>query len=111
MQYYLAGPMTGIEKYNFPLFDEVAADLRLRGMDIVSPHEIDHGETEETRGSLPYTEYIKAGLKQLLECGAIVLLPGWEVSNGCHLEVLVARQCGMTVYTYDPIDQTLRNVT
>jgi hypothetical protein len=25
--------------------------------------------------------------------------------------VLVARQCGMTVYTYDPIDQTLRNVT
>lgn len=99
--------MTGIEKYNFPLFDQAAADLRLRGLEILSPHEVDHGETEEDRGSLPYTAYIKAGLKLLLECDTLILLPNWKDSKGCHLEFLVARKCGMTVYTYDPSTQLL----
>lgn len=111
MKYYLAGPMSGIENYNFPLFDECAADLRLRGLEILSPHEVDHGETQEARGILPYTHYIRAGLQLLLECNAIILLPFWHESKGCQLEVMVARSVGMTIYTYDPIDQTLRNVT
>ena len=42
---YIAGPMTGIDKYNFPAFDAAAQDLRDMGFHPVSPADIDraHG--------------------------------------------------------------------
>jgi len=100
LKYYLAGPMTGIEKFNFPAFEKAAKVLREKGLDIVSPHEIDHGETEETRGSLDYWVYIKADLQAMLECDAIVLLDGWRSSRGCQFEVKLARHCGMQMFLY-----------
>ena len=102
MRFYLAGRMTGLPKYNFQAFEDACFHLRsVMNLNVASPHEIDHGETEETRGSLPYTTYIKAGLKLLLECHAIILMDGWELSQGCVNELLVARACGLSVYFYD----------
>jgi len=100
LRHYLAGPMTGIDLYNFPEFEKVATDLRSKGLDVVSPHEIDHGETEETRGSLDYRVYIKADLRAMLECDAIVLMEGWRASKGCQFEVQVARKTGMRIFVY-----------
>lgn len=100
MKYYLAGPMTGIKDYNFPEFDRVARKLRAQGNLVLSPHEINHGEDEQTRGSLPYWEYIKAGLKALLECDAIVLLDGWRSSRGARLELDIADETGMRVFLF-----------
>lgn len=44
MRAYLAGPMSNIPQFNFPAFDDAAADLRARGWDIVSPAELDRPE-------------------------------------------------------------------
>lgn len=38
---YLAGPMTGIEDFNFPAFNDMAAKLRARGYVVENPAE--HG--------------------------------------------------------------------
>jgi nucleoside 2-deoxyribosyltransferase len=100
MKYYLAGPMTGIDKFNFPAFEKAAKKLRAQGLEIVSPHEIDHGETEETRGSKDYWIYVKADLKAMLECDAIILLDGWRQSRGCQFEVKLARQTNMEMFLY-----------
>lgn len=42
---YVAGPMTGIAQFNFPLFDAVSEALRADGWAIVSPAETDHEQT------------------------------------------------------------------
>lgn len=102
MKFYLAGRMTGLPNFNFQAFEDACFHLRnMMGLEVVSPHEIDHGETEETRGNLPYTTYIKAGLKLLLECDAIILMDGWELSQGCLTELVTARAAGLDVYFLD----------
>lgn len=98
--YYLAGPMTGLPEYNFAEFDRVVAELRDNGFEVLSSHEIDHGETPETRGSKPHGDYVREDLKHLLVCDAIILLPGWELSRGCQVEVKVAQAIGIQMHKY-----------
>lgn len=100
MKYYLAGPMTGLPDYNFPMFEKVANYLRDIGIDVASPHEIDHGETPETKGQLPYGVYIRAGLKMLLECDGIIMLPNWKDSKGAKIELYVANACDMQLFKF-----------
>lgn len=100
MKLYLAGPMTGLPLFNFPEFDRVAKELRSRGYEIHTPHEINYGETLESRGSLRYTDYLRGGLKLLLECEGLVLLPSWMNSKGAQLELHVADKLEMPVWQY-----------
>src|SRR3990167_11419100 len=43
------------------------------------------------------TEYIREGLRDLLECDGIVLLSGWRRSPGATLERAVAKELGLYV--------------
>jgi hypothetical protein len=96
--YYLAGPMTGIEEYNFPAFDKACELLEGRGLTIYSPHRIDHGETPETRGSLHYSTYLRAGYRLLLDCQGIIMLPNWQESKGAYNEYRIARSLDFPVF-------------
>lgn len=98
-RYYLAGPMTGLPGYNFSAFEDAAKLLRSWGLQIISAHEIDYGETEETRGQLHgYMEYIKGGLGVMLTCDAVIFLSGWPRSEGCMIENDVAIALKMDRY-------------
>ena len=102
MIFYLAGRMTGLPGFNFDAFDKACEHLRgVMKLNVKSPHEINYGETDENRGSLSYETYIKGGLKLLLECDAIILMDGWELSSGAVNELIVARCCAMKVFFYD----------
>ena len=92
MTAYIAGPMTGLPEFNYPAFNAVAAELRNSGVDVVSPTELHDGDT-----SRPYDYYLRLGLKALLDCDEIVLLPGWENSRGARLELAVAEALSMKV--------------
>lgn len=50
---YVAGPMSGLPQFNFPLFDAVAESLRDDGYTIVSPHECDSEETRRMAWASP----------------------------------------------------------
>lgn len=103
MKYYLAGPMAGLPKHNFPYFDRTTKILRSRGYDVYSPHEIDHGEDDGNRGQTKsHGEYLKVDLIALLMCDAVILLPGWSTSRGAVVELNTAISCGMKVFIWDP---------
>jgi len=90
---YLAGPMTGVEDFNYPAFRAAAAKLRAEGHNVISPAEYDRHELEWR----PWIDYMRRDLRLLLLADEVRVLPGWEHSRGASLEVHVARELGMKV--------------
>ena len=88
---YLSGPMTGIEKLNFPAFNAAASRLRAQGADVVNPAEIEKQNPGEWKACL------RADIKELCDCTTIAMIPGWENSNGAHLELHIAHRLGLEI--------------
>lgn len=76
MRLYIAGPMTGIELFNFPAFNAAAAAWRAAGWDVLNPAEAFDGDTERA-----YKEYVAHDITLLEQCDAIAMLPGWDGPN------------------------------
>ena len=88
---YIAGPMTGIEDFNYPAFNAVAKELRAAGWHVENPAE--HGVVDGAE----WADYLYYDLGRLATCSALYLLPGWKTSRGAYLEFLVANTLGMTI--------------
>lgn len=124
MKVYLAGPMTGIPQFNFPAFDAAAADLRERGLDVVSPAELDDPETREaalsSEDGAPGTgshvgetwgDFLARDVKLIADgdIEGIVVLDGWERSRGARLETFCAAALdGKPVYHYPDLGRVSR---
>lgn len=109
--YYLAGPMSNVPFHNFPLFDEVAAELRGNGYNIVSPAELDDpddraaalsdesGDIERTNGT--WGDYLARDVKIVSDqVDGIVFLPGWADSRGACLEAYVGLLTGKEFFAW-----------
>ena len=89
--YYISGPMTGQPGNNYDLFNEVEADLKdaaLKGDKVINPARNFDGEKGR-----PRSEYMQLDIKHVLDSDVIILLPGWEKSEGAKREVAVAMSC------------------
>lgn len=115
---YLAGPMTGIPKFNFPTFDRVAKKYRNHGFDVFNPADHDRKllgkdskwvpEAKDSEG--PWMRWAIPGapsLREMLgadlawiakEANYIVMLPGWENSKGANAEWALAKALGLKIY-------------
>lgn len=102
MRAYIAGPMQGQPGHGHPNFEDACVLLRVNFPrdEFVSPHEIDFGETEETRGQMDHHHYMREDLKALLTCDTIILLPGWSKSKGSMIELNTAVGAGLKVFLY-----------
>lgn len=90
-KWYLSGPMTGLPGNNLAQFAAVADAMRAAGFDVVNPGEV------KLEGSPTWLDFMRADLVLLLECGGIVMLPGWERSKGARIEHDLARGLGFWV--------------
>lgn len=107
MRIYLAGPMTGIPEFNFPLFNSTTAALRKMGHEVFNPAERDierHGGVDISKGNVSGSQEhaVKEhgfSLREALadDCNyicrtadAIYMLPGWEMSSGARAEHALA---------------------
>jgi hypothetical protein len=94
MRVYIAGPMTGLPESNYPAFRAEAARLRALGHEVVSPNELNAGREHEG-----WTACMKRDIAVLTTCDAVQVLNGWMKSRGAKLEIAVARELGITVYS------------
>ena len=109
---YIAGPMRGIAFFNYPMFDRVRNHLTEAGNDVISPAD----EDRKHDGFNPYAnpayhtadncifpeemdfhKTVRRCLDAVLRCDEIVLLPGWEASNGAVAELTLAMWLGKRV--------------
>jgi hypothetical protein len=113
---YLAGPMRGIEDYNFPAFHRHAAWLRGLGWKIFSPAERDEADPNIDptvdvagwQGSRGLDYFMAYDLKAVCENEAVICLPGWEASQGARLETVVAVEVGHPVFEIKYDERGLR---
>lgn len=88
---YISGPMTGMPEHNFPAFNAEAARLRALGYQVINPAEINPD------GTKPWKECLREDIKHLCDCDTIALLPGWENSQGAHLELHISHRIGSRI--------------
>lgn len=110
---YLAGPMTGIPYFNFPLFDSAAKRMRNLGWDIMSPAEMDSEELRAAALASPdgapsalptstkWGDVLARDVQVIAnDCDKILLLPDWSTSKGATLEAVVGLLVGCEFFLY-----------
>lgn len=108
---YIAGPMAGIEEFNYPAFFGAEALLQRFGFITVNPARLDEHD-EDLVQTLDFTtgqgvtprkraDFLKRDFQHLTHCDVLVLLPGWQNSAGANCELWVARMIGLDVYTME----------
>jgi hypothetical protein len=110
---YVAGPMRGYPKFNFPAFDEARDRGLALGHFIISPADIDREADPDAENMDPASitpemcrKYAERDLDAILTCDAIAVLKGWEKSVGATAEVAVARWLKLPVLdatTFEPL--------
>jgi hypothetical protein len=112
-KYYIAGPMGGLPKFNYPAFDEAATAVRALGLEALSPAEMDDPETRKLAlasetgdlntfdGPETWGDFLSRDVKIVADiCDGVVLLPGWENSRGARLECFIALTVQKPVFLY-----------
>lgn len=114
--WYIAGPMTGLPQFNYPLFDKIAANLRAQGVKVITPSELDTPNVREEALTSPdgdFSKFVGNGdtwgdilsrdVKIVAnEVSGILLLPGWHQSRGARLEVFVGLLTGKQFAIFQP---------
>lgn len=91
---YLGGPMRGLPDDNEPAFIAAAADLRGRGLTLVTPFDLDDGHDDGLRGA------IRRDIEAIFVADAVVMLPCRHYSPGVQMEMSLADMLRIPVYTY-----------
>ena len=108
---YIAGPMRGIDQFNFPAFDAARDRFLAWGYNVISPADMDRQAGFDPLSSLEPADSgalgevilrdvqaITGSLRPFSDVhhDAIALLPGWEKSRGAAVEVALGKFLGLT---------------
>jgi hypothetical protein len=94
MKLYIAGPMTGLTDLNYPTFFAAAEQLVDAGHEPINP-----ARAEGREGCKTWADYMRVGIRDVLDCEGVALLEGWENSQGATLERFIAIRLDVPVRT------------
>ena len=102
---YIAGPMSKIEEFNFPMFDLAESDLRAKGWNVINPAQMDRDIGFDPLIDTVDATFLHAAMLRDVEAittraDALAVLPGWEDSTGAKAEVGLARWKHIPVYQW-----------
>lgn len=90
---YLAGPINGRPNF-MEEFQEAKEWLEQRGEFVCSPA---HMSNSLPTAQMERKHFMQLGIALLSICGKIAVMPGWETSSGCQMEVAYAKANGMEI--------------
>lgn len=114
MKVYLAGKMRGLPSFGAEEFRKAARVLREHGFKVISPLEMDEEAGIYVDGLTGFEDLTDQGFDirstlandlqvVLLDADAVVLLPGWQDSQGAIAEYAAAQAAGVPTWelTYE----------
>ena len=120
---YIAGPMRGIEDFNFPAFDRQARVLKKQGWIVINPAEMDRQDGLPCNGPMEYDpsvnyedrEFMRDALKRDLvaicdRCTAMYMMSDFEHSRGAKTEWHLAKALGLEIYYEAPLPKKENNI-
>lgn len=90
---YISGPMTGMPNFNHDAFNAKAAELTEMGYIVLNPAMLPVG--------LRQSQYMDIGMAMVRCATHIVLLDGWERSDGAVAEYALAKKLHITLLDRD----------
>ena len=96
--FYISGPMTGYENYNYDAFNRVETALTANGHGVINPAKMD---AEQGIEGLEYHDLLRRDMKAIVDdATAVALLPNWQNSRGATKEAFFAQQIGLPIYEF-----------
>ncbi|MGL5224436.1 MAG: DUF4406 domain-containing protein [Aeromonas sp.] len=89
MKIYIAGPMTGLPDFNRPAFFAADEVICAAGDVALNPAILPDGLTQ--------AEYMAVCIEFVKMADVLVMLPGWQESNGAVAEYTLARKLGIHI--------------
>lgn len=93
MIYYIAGPISNCLKTYKQSFYDMAKPLRDAGHSVLDPSLLPPG--------LSQGQYMQICLPMVAVADELVMLPGWEQSEGAYIEFCLAKKSGKTIRDAD----------
>ena len=82
----------------------VARELWLMGFAVICPH----ANTQMMDGNDTHEMFLQGDFEMVKRCDGIVVLPGWERSEGTRREIVCAKANGVPVYHWPQDEAQLR---
>lgn len=87
---YLSGPITGMPDYRLK-FEDAARNMRAAGYSVLNPCDFD--------GGYDWPSWMRICIARMLEANGVAYLPGWQYSKGAQVEIALAQELGIPVYS------------
>jgi hypothetical protein len=94
---YISGSMTASADHGVSQFAEAREKLRAEDYTVVCPSELSQPNRDQSRSF-----HLRRDFQIVLSIAdEVCVLPDWERSVGSKIEVLIALECGLSVWRYD----------